>query len=180
MGCIDCWFINFLLKSCFSFCSKLNKISLGLHQENFIIRQPNIDYIYSTYYIIGRGWHICKISCCKKEKKNQKQQQCQKKQATAATINTEPACVQELAQATTTLSLGNKSGNAKNFLLHSGEGISSLPVYKVHLSSADGKDKRMTQKMSLLKLSTSSPLCDWSLLVDSLLVWLNSYTLIRK
>ena len=106
----------------------MNNISLGLHQENFVIEQPNIDGIppiaSSKEAVISARSPVAKR---KAKSTTTTTAMPAKKQATAAvgSEEPEPAYVQELTQANTTaLSIGDRSGYASLLRRYKENGIS--------------------------------------------------------
>ena len=100
----------------------MNKISLGLHQENLVIEQPNIDGI-PPIASSEEAAIAARSPAAKRKAKSATTTMPAKKQATAA-VNSEPAYVQELTQATTALTLGDRSGNAALLRRYKEEGLS--------------------------------------------------------
>ena len=99
----------------------MNKISLGLHQENLVIEQPNIDGI-PPIASSEEAAIAARSPAAKRKAKSATTTMPAKKQATAA-VNSEPAYVQELTQATTALTLGDRSGNAALLQKYKDEGL---------------------------------------------------------
>ena len=108
----------------------MNNISLGLHKENFVIEQPNIDGIRpiasSEEAVISARSPAAKRKA--KSTSTTTTAMPAKKQATAAvgSEEPEPAYVQELTQATTALSIGDRLGYASLLRRYKDNGLSPM------------------------------------------------------
>ena len=98
------------------------KISLGLHNEGFVIKQPNIKGILPIF--LSEEAAISARSPVAKRKEKSTIAIPVKKHASASAADTEPVYGQQLTKATTTLSLGDKSSNGAILKSYKEEGHS--------------------------------------------------------